>query len=85
MMAREKFDLILMDALMPVMDGFEATRKVREMEQSAGQGHIPIVALTARAMSGDRKKCLDAGMDGYVSKPIDRMQLYETIESFFIH
>lgn len=79
---KEAFDLILMDALMPVMDGLEATRKVRQMEQGSGK-RIPIVALTARVMAGDRKKCLDSGMDGYVSKPIDRAQLYEVIQSFF--
>ena len=76
------FDLILMDAQMPVMDGLEATKRVRQQEKTM-ERHIPIVGLTARAMTGDRKKCLDAGMDGYVSKPIDRVQLFETIESFF--
>ncbi len=76
------FDLILMDAQMPVMDGLEATRRIREAEKRSG-GHIPIVALTARAMSGDRRRCLDAGMDGYVSKPIDRQKLYEAVEALF--
>jgi len=83
LLKNQKFDLILMDAQMPVMDGLESTRQVRQMEAGT-ERRIPIVALTARAMSGDRKKCLDAGMDGYVSKPIDRAQLYETIESFFV-
>ncbi len=77
---QEKFDVILMDAQMPVLDGFEATRLIRQAEKKTGQ-HIPIVALTAHAMLGDRQKCLDAGMDGYVSKPIDRQKLYEAVES----
>lgn len=77
---QEKFDVILMDAQMPVLDGFEATRLIRESEKKSGK-HIPIVALTAHAMAGDRQKCLDAGMDGYVSKPIDRQKLYEAVEN----
>ncbi|MFP4473070.1 MAG: ATP-binding protein [Candidatus Omnitrophota bacterium] len=82
MLAAEPFDLILMDAQMPVMGGVEATRRIREKEQGAG-GHIPIIALTARVMSGDRKEFAESGMDGFVSKPIDRSQLYETVESLF--
>ena len=79
---KETFDLILMDALMPVLDGYEATKIIRENEKKTGL-HIPIVALTARAMSGDRDKCMEVGMDSYVAKPIDRQKLYEAIESFF--
>lgn len=77
---QDSFDVVLMDAQMPVLDGFEATRLIREAEKKSGK-HIPIVALTAYAMAGDKQKCLDAGMDGYVSKPIDRQKLFEAIES----
>jgi PAS domain S-box-containing protein len=83
LLKESEFDLILMDAQMPVLDGLEATRRIRALELPDA-AHIPIIALTARVMTGDRKKCLDAGMDGYVSKPIDCAQLYETIESFFV-
>lgn len=79
---KETFDLILMDALMPVLDGYETTKLIRENEKKTGL-HIPIVALTARAMSGDRDKCIEIGMDSYVAKPIDRQKLYEAIEGFF--
>jgi len=79
---RVAFDLILMDAQMPILDGFETTKLIREKEKKTGE-HIPIIALTARAMASDRKKCLDCGMDGYVPKPIDRKKMYETIENFF--
>jgi CheY-like chemotaxis protein len=72
---KQHFDLILMDLQMPQMDGFEATARIRETEEriaAAGQAkpHVPIVALTAHAMSGDRDECLHAGMDDYISKPI---------------
>jgi len=79
-LGKEKFDVILMDAQMPVLDGFETTRMIRSNEKGTGQ-HIPIIALTARAMNEDKQKCLEMGMDGYVPKPIDRLNLYESIEN----
>jgi PAS domain S-box-containing protein len=72
------FDLILMDVQMPEMDGFEATGQIRDWEQKAG-GHLPIIAMTAYAMKGDRGRCLEAGMDGYVAKPIQAHELWQTI------
>ena len=65
---------------MPVMDGLEATSAIRQMEQATGR-HIPIIAMTAHAMAGDRQRFLKAGMDGYVSKPIRSRDLLEAIES----
>jgi CheY-like chemotaxis protein len=75
----EIFDLILMDVQMPGMDGFEATRAIRSLPNPERRS-IPIVALTAFAMKGDRERCLKAGMDGYVTKPIDPGELCATIE-----
>jgi PAS domain S-box-containing protein len=77
--ASEKFDLILMDVQMPVMSGLEATAAIRARERATG-GHVPIVAMTAHAMTGDRERCLAAGMDGYLSKPIDQRSLYAIVE-----
>jgi signal transduction histidine kinase/CheY-like chemotaxis protein/PAS domain-containing protein len=74
------FDLILMDVQMPEMDGFEATRAIRAIEAASGK-HLPIVAMTAHALKGDRERCLDAGMDAYLSKPVNPMELFATIES----
>ena len=78
---RESFDLVLMDMQMPVMDGLAATTHVRARErESPTRPRVRIVALTAHAMQGDRERCLDAGMDGYLSKPIDRFELYAAVE-----
>jgi len=70
------YDLILMDIQMPEMDGLEATRKIRAEEKDS---HTPIIAMTAHAMKGDREKCLAAGMDGYVAKPVRAKELFRTI------
>lgn len=72
------FDLVLMDVQMPEMDGFAATAAIREREKETGQ-HIPIIAMTAHAMKGDRERCLEAGMDGYVAKPVQAQELEEAI------
>jgi two-component system sensor histidine kinase/response regulator len=76
---REPFDLVLMDVQMPEMDGLEATAAIREHEKNSGN-HLPIIAMTAHAMKGDREKCLEAGMDGYLTKPIQLGKLLEEIE-----
>jgi CheY-like chemotaxis protein/anti-sigma regulatory factor (Ser/Thr protein kinase) len=75
----QDFDMVLMDVQMPEMDGFAATDAIREREQST-HTHIPIVAMTAHAMKGDRERCLAAGMDAYVAKPLQAQELFEVIE-----
>jgi PAS domain S-box-containing protein len=80
-LANQAFDLVLMDVQMPEMDGFEATAAIREKEKHNG-AHVPIIALTAHAMKGDRERCLAAGMDGYLSKPIRSQELDEILETY---
>lgn len=79
MASSQRFDLILMDVQMPEMDGYDATRNIRIAEKDKNY-HTPIVAMTAHAMKGDREKCLAAGMDYYITKPVNPSELYETIE-----
>jgi len=83
-LTKQRFDLVLMDVQMPEMDGFEATAAVRALENGDG-GHIPIIAMTAHAMAGDRERCLAAGMDAYVSKPIQANELFRTVETLVSH
>jgi CheY-like chemotaxis protein len=80
LVTRETFDLVLMDVNMPDMDGLEATAAIRQREQTTGR-RVPIIAMTANAMKGDRERCLEAGMDGYLAKPIRAKDLYATVES----
>jgi signal transduction histidine kinase/CheY-like chemotaxis protein len=77
---REPFHLVLMDVQMPDMDGFETTAIIRDREKTAG-GHLPIIAMTAHAMTGDRERCLAAGMDGYIAKPIHAQDLFDIIDA----
>jgi CheY-like chemotaxis protein len=77
--AKHGFDLVLMDVQMPEMDGLEATAVIREWEKAVG-GHVPIVAMTAHAMKGDRERILEAGMDGYVPKPLRPQELLDVLE-----
>jgi len=79
----EPFDVILMDVQMPTMDGFEATAAIRAGEKATG-GHIPIIAMTAHSLVGDQERCLAAGMDAYVSKPIRTQQFFAVIEGFLV-
>ena len=78
--AQEPFDVILMDVQMPEMSGIEATAAIRKQEEGTGR-HLPIVALTARAMAGDREQCLAAGMDAYVAKPVRATELFSAIDA----
>jgi CheY-like chemotaxis protein len=78
--ARHRFDLILMDIQMPELDGFEATAAIRNQERLLAM-HTPIVAMTAHAMEGDRTRCLEAGMDGYIAKPVNVKQLVQVLSA----
>ena len=80
---RKGYDMIFMDVQMPVLNGLDATEKIREIETTnGGASHIPIIALTANAMKGDEEKCLNAGMDGYMIKPVHRHQLISTAKQW---
>ncbi|MBU1172771.1 MAG: response regulator [Proteobacteria bacterium] len=79
---KRSYDLILMDVQMPVMDGFQATQKIRDPESKVLNHNVPIIAMTANAMEGDREKCFKIGMNGYVPKPIEPDDLYNTLKKF---
>ena len=79
LLGEQQFDIILMDISMPELDGFEATRRIRESEAQTG-AHLPIIAMTAHALKEDRGRCLEAGMDDYVSKPVNFKELFEKID-----
>ncbi len=80
MIGREAIDLVIMDVHMPEMDGLAATMAIRAQERPGG-AHLPIIAATACAMKGDKEKCLQAGMDSYLSKPIQTQQLMDAIQA----
>jgi two-component system sensor histidine kinase/response regulator len=79
---KDSFDLVLMDVQMPEMDGFEATAVIREKEKRSGRNHLPVIAMTAHAMLGDRERCLEAGMDDYITKPIRSQELAELLARY---
>jgi PAS domain S-box-containing protein len=79
---KEPYNMVLMDVQMPQMDGYETTRMIRDPASSVRNHHIPIVAMTAHAMTGDRQRCLAAGMNDYISKPVRSQQLHETIKKY---
>jgi signal transduction histidine kinase/CheY-like chemotaxis protein/HPt (histidine-containing phosphotransfer) domain-containing protein len=85
-LATERYDAVLMDCQMPIMDGYTATRTIRKLEvDGVRSGHIPIIAMTANAMAGDREKCLASGMDDYMSKPLNRALLEQTLRKWIAH
>jgi CheY-like chemotaxis protein len=80
MLETERFDLLLMDCHMPLLDGYDAAREIRRREAAEQRGRVPIVAMTANAMLGARERCLEAGMDDYIAKPISREILDEVLD-----
>ena len=85
LVTQESYDIILMDCQMPEMDGFEATARLREYEQQHNMARTPIIAFTANAMYGDREKCIDAGMDDYIAKPVKQEVLEEVLAKWLKH
>ncbi|HET7612231.1 MAG TPA: ATP-binding protein [Rhodanobacteraceae bacterium] len=81
----QPYAMVLMDCQMPVLDGYSATRRLREIEAEQGKTRTPVIAMTAHAMSGDRERCLQAGMDDYLSKPLDRQLLEQTLSRWLQH
>jgi CheY-like chemotaxis protein len=82
-MEEERFDLVLTDIHMPGMDGIEATKAIRANEQAAGRARTPIIALTADALETGKRACKEAGMDGFLTKPVDPALLDQMFETFF--
>jgi CheY-like chemotaxis protein len=78
------YDIIMMDVQMPELDGYEVTKKIRDFEASGGKKHTIIVAITANAMQGDQEKCLNAGMDDYISKPLRGEHLEKVLTKYLI-
>jgi CheY-like chemotaxis protein len=81
-LAAQRYDVVLMDCHMPKLDGYATTRRLREIERTSGQARTPVIALTANALSGDAQLCLDAGMDGYLSKPFSVDEIYMTLKPY---
>ncbi|WP_407311645.1 response regulator [Desulfosporosinus sp. SB140] len=78
---KREFEVIIMDCQMPILDGFKATGTIRQLESNSST-HIPIIALTANTLDGDREKCLNAGMDDYLTKPIETNEFYAIVEKW---
>jgi CheY-like chemotaxis protein len=81
-LARKRYDLVLMDCMMPVMDGYEATRILRAREAAAGTPPVPVIALTASAIAGDRERCRAAGMDDYMAKPFQADEFTAMVQRY---
>ena len=78
------YDLVLMDCQMPEMDGYEATRRIRKGYKGLPNPHVPVIAMTANVMQGDREKCLEAGMNDYIPKPVSSKVIADTLECWLV-